>query len=332
MPDIQTLEELKAENAKTEEEITEASAAKEIEAEEEAAEETVGESEGSAEIKEDKSSDDDVESWMKSDDSGEDGQKFSNDDMAKMRKKLRARSEKELDEKESEIEKLRQKVERLESSGSATLLNKAPSPDDFDDDASFDAARADWLVAQAEARVAAKNEAGLKQAEKAKAIADRDNRVDAHYERAVKLAKEYGIDPEMYQASDLAVRKTVESIPALSRGADEVVDHLISLIGEDSEKLMYHIGRNSNARNNFREALEGDVSGIKAAILLGQMKEKLTSPKKVNSVKKPAKRADGDSAAGVSDLHRKYQRSKSAQERFDIRTEARKAGINTRDW
>ena len=334
MPNVQTLDELKAENAEAEKKAAEESAPEAAEIEEEAAEETDGETGEIAESGQDEPEEEPVESWMKSENDSGDEKKFDDSDMARLRKKLQSKADAKLDEKDAEIEQLRAQLQQQAPAGQQP--SNMPTLEQFEyDEHKYAQALLEWNNQQIDSRIHAANQHTQQTEAVALANAERQRKVSSHYDRAAKLAVEAGIDPEVYQASDYAVRRAVASVDTFKANADTVVDHIISSIGEGSEKVMYYLGRNPSVKAEFVDALNSDQTGVKAAVLLGELKTKLTQPiKQATKASKPAKRAEGDSSGSEAgtNLKRKYDRAKTPQARFDIRREARKAGVNTRDW
>ena len=332
------------EEAQTEEntikapETEEETAASEEEGAEEAAGDQEGEASETAESGEENPESETVESWMQSDDESEGEKKFSDGDIAAAKRKLKAKLSKELDDKDDEIARLRSQLQGGAQDPQAGSVDIGPMPTlegcEYDD-AKYQQALTDWHDKRTDAKIAAASNTRQQSEAQKVAQAEHSRLIDSHYDRAAKLAQDSGIKPETYQASDLAVRQAVDSVPALKGKADDVVDFMIANLGEGSEKLMYYMGRNAEARNKLVNALQADSTGVKAGILLGEMKGKLTQPlKKTSKAAKPAKRAEGDTSASDSGatFKRKYDRAKTPQQRFDIRSEARKSGVNVSHW
>jgi hypothetical protein len=333
---VQTLDELKAENAKAENEVTEQSVSEVEETQVEAAEETNTESEMVAEPEQNEDDSDTVESWMQTEgDTSDDDELLTDSDAANIRRKWKGKLKKAVEEKDSEIEKLRAENEQLKSGAVNTVSQelKAPTLESCDyDEEVFQKKMVEYtesLVTKQLQTHATTEQQKYVQEQAAKV---RKSAIDSHYERAAKLQN---ITPEQFQSSDLEVRKVIASVSHFGEKlADNITDDLISHLGEGSEKLMFYLGRNKKAQSRLREALESDASGLKAGILLGEMKKTVMEPvKKTSNAPKPSAKANGDgSGMGVSNFKRKYEKAKSAQEKFKIRQEAKKAGENVRDW
>ena len=337
---VQTLSELKAENAKLEE----AEAAKveavpqteEIEAEEvdesEAVEGVEEEAQGLAESSDDDTTKPEIESWMQSeaDDSQEsnDASDIPSHTAKAMRLKYQAKTERVKDELGSEIAALKAQVEALTANPAKNVPNGKPKRDDFlehDDpdekyfDAMFEWRNANQANEQANHAQVAQQQEFVKQQSVA---------VDAHYSRAEQLAKANKIDAEVYQRSDLSVRTAI---------SDDVAEALISKMGPGSEKVMFNLGRNPQRLNKLQTMLKEDPTGLSAMGFLGELKAELTPPKRKTNAPAPARTAKGGANTSVPGkaMLKKYQaahKSKNMNEAFSIRRAAKKAGVNTSDW
>ena len=338
MPDVQTLEELKAENAKAEQEAAEETASNADESQAAAVEETKELDEANAETANDNSEDDAIEAWMQEEEeSSDDEKKFSDHDVAALRRKMKAKASEKIEEKDSEIEQLRAELETLKGSVNGSPVNSGkpkakPKLSDYDyDEEKYEAAMSEWLDNQIDQKLNHANNRQSETAQQAQAKVELEKAVNSHYERAVNLAKESGIEAETYQSADLQVRQTFERL-APGQG-DSVTDGIIAALGEGSEKVMFYLGRNPAALNEV--ATIQDPYRLMAH--LGELKAKVSQPKKrVSNAKKPVKTADGEHGKlSVSQYEKRYKKAKSATERFNIVQEAKKAGISkaeTRRW
>lgn len=280
-----------------------------------------------------------LEDWMKSDDdqtssnSGE--KKFGDHDVAAAKKKLRAKLEAKHND---ETEKLQKRIQELEQ-GKQPDLQK-PKRDDFYDQADPDEAYAEAVAewkwnqkhAESQAEQAAKN-AERQRLEKQQEVSQG---VDSHYQRAVTLAEESGISAEAYQAADFRVRQAVDEV--FQGAGDSITDALIATLGEGSERVFYNLGVNKARLSELQTLLKSDSSGIRAAVYLGGLKRDLTAPQKRKSTTpKPAPTAEGDApqSASVKALKSKYDKAHAkgdSQAAFDAKREARLAGVNTNQW
>jgi hypothetical protein len=335
---MQSLSELKAQNEA--EELARQNAAQEIENNDAVEEPEVEEEqkiESSDEI-EGVEQESEVEEWQKED--GEIAPMFTSRDVSAAKKNLRAKLERR---HESEVEELKAKIEALEQQKAQPqkpVSQPRPKYSDFNTDEEFEQAMEEWHDRKIDAKLSGRDERLSQEKQRLEAQQRISGSVDQHYERAAKLTQEHGINQEVYQSADLAVRQMVENIRP-GQG-DMVVDYLISNLGQDSEKVMYYVGRNANALNELQSALIGDQSGIQAAILLGSMKARVAMPNKRQSkAPKPATQLKGDEA--VTDksslerkLKKKYQEAQKgggySQAAWNARSEARRAGIDVSNW
>lgn len=337
-----TLKELKAENALEEQQKAEAAPqAEEAEVEsEEVAEVVEEEAQDDAEVEAPESAETDVEAWQQTEEEGVEP-KFTDSDIGTVKRKLRAKLEKKHD---SETEALRAEIKALKKNVAPQAAPQAPTGkpkrEDFydanDPDEAYTDALVDWRLnnqAANQTKQAAEQEQQRLQQEQQRNIT---SKVDEHYTRAAELTKTSGISEDVYRQADQNVRRAVESV-APNMG-DSITDALISKIGGDSEKVMYYLGRNQTKLLEFEKALRSDSSGIEAAMMLGEIKRDLTKPLKRKSnapTPAPSLKGDESSAGKDSALLRKYKeahKAKNTQKAFDIKREAKKAGVNTRNW
>lgn len=336
---MKTLAELKQENAALEEEtILEAPQAEEVEETQEIVEEVeTEETEVEAETEEE-SEETPSEMWMHSEEQDSQGeQAVPVAAHAKMRSKLKAT----ISEKDTEIETLRKEVEQLKSAPQVQTTTKPrPKREDFfeaeDPDEAYLDALSDWKIEQSIAKQQEEQQAATQTKAQQDALLEQSGKVENHYVRAAELASKNGIAPEVYQAADQSVREAVDSV--FTGNGDAVTDSIIAMIGDDSEKVMFYLGRNKQKLGNFKDLLAKDQSGIKAAMMLGELKAELTKPlKRKSSAPSPAPELKGDQVTTASEraLKKRYDtahKNGNSQKAFDVKREARKAGIDTRKW
>lgn len=342
---MQTLEELKAENAAIESaaqepepsapqaveenlDVVEDVAAESIESaveEPEAAADGEGETEG-----------DDLEAWQKTGEVSND-KKFTDSDIGAVKKKLRSKLEKE---HTGELDQLRAEINSLKASSAPqqrtapTLVR--PKMDDYDDDEGFDNAVDAYHDARFEAKLANREGQMADKTRQREAQQTLLKSVDGHYERAAGLVKDSGISEDVFRDSDAKVRSAMESIRP-GQG-DDVVDYLINALGEGSEKVMYYLGRNAQELEILKSKLVSDPQGMTAMAYLGQKLNQLASPqKRRNTAPKPATQINGD--AGGSSSHAKLKsdyakadKAGNTQARFDARRAGKKAGADVSNW
>jgi len=109
-------------------------------------------------------------------------------------------------------------------------------------------------------------------------------------------------------------------------------------MGEGSEKVLYYLGRNQAALNKFQSLLAADKSGMKAAVYLGQEKQRLTNPIKPRSkAPDPASEIKGDEATrGAANKFKKTYDAASKkdhpQDMYNAKKAARAAGVDVSEW
>ena len=334
-----TLEELKAKNASEEVETTKATAAKEVEADDLEAEDESPETVETAESEQGESEEAEVEAWMQTDEqtSDDSGNAVPVAKHINMRSKLKGT----IREQASELEQLRAENESLKANRSQPAKAQpeavAPMPEleDFDyDKGKYARAMQNWIGQQTSAQVSAAMQ-GSQQKQSQQAAQQRFTKsLDDHYDRAANLVATQGISAELYQAADTKFRSVVEAA-APGRG-DAIADHLISSLGEGSEKVGYFIGRNAEAQASLQSKLMADHTGLQAAIYLGELKRQVTSPvRKQSMAPKPAPRIGGSEPAQDMSkrLKREYREAANdPQKRIDTRRKARAAGLNPDEW
>jgi hypothetical protein len=165
-----------------------------------------------------------------------------------------------------------------------------------------------------------------------------EKEVGNHYTRVDSFLQESGIKQEIYDKSDETVRQVIEDI--IPGGGDNIFEALISKMGEGSEKVTYFIGRN---KAEFQSKLMSDKTGIEAAIYLGRKLEQFnnsSTKKRKSKAPAPASNANGDasvkvvSASGKA-FKKKYDalhKSKDTTVAFNVRQEARRAGVDVSSW
>lgn len=337
----QTLEQLKAENAARE--ATQApnpqddagevidEAADVDEPIEQTAESDEGESDTQAE----------AEDWAKGDDQESQGagKKFTDQDVAAAKNKLRAKLDRQ---HQSEIEKLQlQLEEERRKHQQVPQIGDKPKLEQFYDQDNPEEAFAEALVDWKMKASAAQQQVSHQQYEHQRKALEVQRRieqsVDQHYERAAKLAEASGITPELYQSADLKVREAIESVFP-GGGGEGVTNALIANLGEGSEKVLYNLGVNQARRNELVNLLKEDQSGLRASVFLGKLAAELSAPqRKRTNAPPPATQVQGDrktTEAGRA-LHRKYEEAHKrgdVQAAIDLKSEAKRAGVNTQTW
>lgn len=330
-----TLDELKAENAALEAAQAETQVAEvendetetHYEGDEVEAKETKTEGEVSAA----------PEAWMAEDSEDEQasggGAKFSDGDIAAAKRKLRAKLEKqhneELERVKAELEALKRNVTQPAVQSTATV----PTLEQCDyDEGKYAAAMTAWVRSQVQGATQA-SEAQAQQAQQIKAL---EENVEAHYKRAAELVTKHNIDPDLYRSADENFRKTVERVfPGKGELiADQIIGRL-SKLGPGSEKVAFQLGRSAQKREMLEVKLRQDPSGLEASMWLGTLLPEVNLPAaKKTRAPAPAARANGGQGV-VSDevnLRKKYQAENDVQKRFDIKMQAKRNGLDVKDW
>lgn len=328
---METLEELKAENAALEKGASDPPQESKVEIEDEAADVKVEELEKVAEPKEEESSETEVEAWLDGDD------KTSLDDIpdaawATTRRQYKEKAKKLKGESDGEIARLKAENARLKTQAPQSLVK--PKRDDFDEsddpESDYIEALTDWKVNknQAHTDVQRINETQVQRVQGA---------VDHHYERAEKLANKSKISAEQYQVADFKVRQAIDSLRPGS--GDTIADQLIADLGEGSEKVFYNLGVNQVRLSKFTELLKTDPNGIKAGMYLSRLNVELSmrQTRTTNAPKPTSQVNGGSSGSSISGkaFRKKYDEAHKrgdAQAAFDAKMAAKKGGADTRNW
>ena len=275
-----------------------------------------------------------LEPWMK-----EDGEQDLDDPskqvpvgkFVSVKKKLKG----QISDRDEEIERLRrERDEALKQKPKPETVLVRPKKIDFDTDEEFDEAFDKYSLNRTEEtinRTRLEDQQKVRQQQAQQKLVEA---VDGHYERAEKLIGESGITPEVYKVADTTVRAAVEAInPNLG---DVIVDQVISILGDGSEKVLYYLGRNKVALAKFQNLLATDKSGMKAAVYLGQEKQRLTKPIKPRSnAPNPVVDIKGDEVLTGAEgrYKKKYDAAKgNLQKAYNIRKEAKAANVDVSTW
>jgi chromosome segregation ATPase len=338
------LEELKKQNEEEEKKLEEPA----DDLDEEVVEDSEDEQEEVEDLEEEESEDDEkeqktLEPWQMSDEDeaaiskGEE-EKVPVKTHLKIKSKLKGR----LSDAEKENKRLKEENERLQSLKTDEPKLKKPLPEDFKTDDEYEAALDKYEDAVATQRYYKIAETERKTTAQKKAIEARQQSVEKHYERAAELVESSGIKPELFKNADTKFRSAIDSI--VPGSGDVLADHFIDLLGEGSEKVIYYLGVNEAGRNKFQALFSSEPqSGMKAAVYLGQLKQKLLKPAKMTSnAPAPATRHNGDDKPGSGSdkkrakaLKKEYKnaaKSGNPQDIYNARKEARKLGIDVSDW
>lgn len=335
----QSLEELKAENAAAE--AAESEKPEEKATEEEAPEQ--GEEESKTEEEAEEASDDFDEedaAFMQSEeqssgeDDGDDGDgeaKFTDSDVAAVRRKYQGRLKAETEEKDEWKEKyLALKAQQGNpESNSQSQPSRMPKLIDFDyDEKRYEAAMTAWVRQTSSSANQEESEANSQAEAQQKA----KKALDEHYQRVDELTTQFKISDEVYQKADTDFRQAVEDI--IPNAGDTITDSLIVRLGKGAERVIFHLGRNPSKLEKFKNLLREDSSGISASMMLGELRTELVSKKRESRAAKPSAKLNGDasSSGSGSKLKRKYENTEDLQTRINIKREAKLQGIDVSGW
>ena len=253
----------------------------------------------------------------------------------KVKHKLKAK----LGEKDELIAELKGKVAQLSTQQPVAPMElnppKRPRSSDFGTDDEFETAMDSYEDQNREymAQFASHNTVQTQKVQRQEE--ETTKAVDDHYTRAEKLVQENSINPDVFQKTDLMVKSIIESV--LPKAGEQVFNHLVTLVGEGSEKTMFYLGRNKAAQHEFHSLLAQDKTGLKAALYLGRITERIGGAKNQSSRSpKPATNLQGDvnqSPKGNA-LYRKWQNAsgKDPQKAYNLKKEAKAKGIDTSQW
>lgn len=283
------------------------------------------------------------ELWMNSDDEKPeaDANKFTNDDMAGLRKKLQAKADQKLAKKNDEIEQLRADIDALKtqrSSGESEL--KRPKREDFyesdDPDEAFIDALTDYKIARQKSERMAAEVTTEAQRENEKRQAKIAQGEDDHYTRAATLVAKSKLDPEKYQGADLAFRQAIDEI--VPGGGDAITAYMVSTLGEGSEKVVYNVGISKQRLNTIQSLLREDPNGLSLVAHLSDRKNALNNAtKRKTSAPAPAPSVNSDVSqdAGEKTMIKQFNSasdSGNTQKMLDILSAGRKKGYKTNSW
>lgn len=333
---MKTLDELR-EEANTEEvdqQETESMQQEELEEleepEQEDNEEVEAQGHGDAEQGDDNPTDDEQteEAWQHQE------KKFTDNDIAAAKRKLKGRladTNSENEELKAKNAQLEAKNAQLEEKISTPALTGKPSRDQFydadDPEDAYIEALTDWKI---------NNKAGeVNQKQQQNEYQRRLNQdVTEHYTRAENLIKGSNISEEVYQSADSKVRAVVNRVT--NGNGNTITDNIISVLGDGSEKALFYVGRNQAALDKLESELTADPTGLRAVVYLAKKTAELNSPvKRTTTAKPPAKKAEGDDATNFKSFKKAYDKaskSNDVQSIFNLRRQAKQAGVNVADW
>lgn len=330
---VQTLSELRAQEADSEEVKVEQAIEAKPEAEADAEVEQVEPIEGEVETEESASEEDGKPEWAKTE-----GQAVPVAKFVDLKHKLKAVRE----ESQSEIEKLRQENEALRR-GSVQINTvqapelKPPTLADCDYDETLFAEKNDeYFKALIESKLSsyAQRTQSAQGAQSAQQALKQE--VDKHYERASEFVTKKVVSEENYRNADARVRRAIQSIYPKDDG-DAITDELIANIGEGSEKVLYHLGANPAALAKLDSLLRANPSGLKASAYLGELKARFEAVpiNKLSSAPKPDVSLKGNVSLTVKSKQADYDKALNAGDVTMARTikkAAQAVGADTSNW
>ena len=339
----QTLAELRAENAELEGKEPEETPTEGNEPEQLAADDETQEPAEPGEAGQEGGEESTVEPWQLAE--GEESGSVPVAKHASVRSKLKG----EVAERDREIEQLKAQIQQLQG-GMAPgqqpqqgyqpgyqpppQQRAVPMPrlEDFDHDEARHAAAVEaWQLSQMQRMHQAQQQHFQQQQQVTQRKQVISSEVDNHYNRAQELTVKAGISAEAYRDADLAVRQAIDAV-APGQG-DAITDDIIARLGPGSEKVLFHLGRNPSKQAILQQKLRQDP--FEAMAYLGRLSGEITAPvKRKSNAPKPASRANSGNTSTDDEgkMKRRYQNAKSAQDRWKISREAKKAGIDSSGW
>mgnify|MGYP005993686397 CR=1 FL=1 len=350
---IKSLDELKAENAKAEEEVLDnQDVATQDELDDEISDndtdvdadnlEETDTVDGSEETEE-------LESWQQTEegDSSENDQTGfkPNAEAAKKRKQNKALRG-QVKEQQTENELLRKEIEALKAGVAPAQVAPEQKSEPMPtleahgyDDASYNKAMVEWQRKEMQKASTETYQQALRKEQEDKQLLESkqalQKNLDDHYARAGKLVDEGKVKQENYQNADTNVRRTLDTV--FPNAGDQMTDQIIATLnklGAGSEKVMYQLGVNESKLGQLASMLKDDSTGLQAMAYLGKLHAEIQSPAKSRSnAPKPSTKISGDSQVkSSSKLQKQYSKATNLQERLDLKRSARKAGEDVSKW
>lgn len=331
---MQTLEELKAENAAKEQ------ASQAVEVDEQLDADTLeidAQSEADDQDTETEAQGEEVEEWLK----GDSAQAVPLAKHVELKHKLKAR----LSEKDDELAQLKAQIAQMQA---GVMNQQAPQQEvlkmpklsdvDYDEDR-YAEAMAEYSAKLVDSRLKSYSSNNQQEQQKQLVTQQREKALDSHYERAEQLVRSMGgkFTAETYQAAELNFRRQLNEVTG---NGDAVADEIISRLGDGSAKVIAHIGVNSTAMATLKTKLANDPTGLAAAVYLGQLEAKFQSAQtgKLSKAPAPESTVKASAPAGSATMESLKKAYKAAQSRgdlqksFDIARQARANGHNPTQW
>lgn len=161
--------------------------------------------------------------------------------------------------------------------------------------------------------------------------------LDKYYDRVSVLIAKGEVktltQPEQYKAAENTVIKSLDSI---TKQGQAVFNKMVAELGEGAEKVVYHLGVNSESRQAFESQLRADPTGIRAAMFLAEKKALFNSKPTVKPkpVPKPDVPLQGKApkVSSYETAFRKAEKAGDSSGMLAASRAARAAGINPDNW
>lgn len=167
---------------------------------------------------------------------------------------------------------------------------------DFDD-SKYAAKMVEWQQHQVKKQLADLQRSQLEQQQAQLMQQKAEQEIAQHYERAAALGVPDYEDAERVMRDEFG---------------DGAIDSVINAIGEGSERVLFHLGKNAAKRKEIADLLRHDPSGLRAMTRLGQILATLSTEPPANKIShapaadKPV--SGGQSSVGESAILKKLER------------------------
>lgn len=167
---------------------------------------------------------------------------------------------------------------------------------DFDD-SKYAAKMVEWQQHQVKKQLADLQRSQLEQQQAQLMQQKAEQEIAQHYERAAALGVPDYEDAERVMRDEFG---------------DGAIDSVINAIGEGSERVLFHLGKNAAKRKEIADLLRHDPSGLRAMTRLGQILATLSTEPPANKIShapaadKPV--SGGQSGGGESAILKKLER------------------------
>lgn len=245
----------------------------------------------------------------------------------------------QLADKDVEIEKLRSELADKSRTTPAITLTKRPRVADFDTDEAYEDALDQWDNDRATAQVTTIEKGRNHEVQQQQSQRVVDEAVEGHFKRVADIVNKHGIKEDVYAGAEKTFRNDVESL--FPNQGDLIADQLITILGEGSEKTIYHMGINSAARDRFKTIVRDNAAGLglhsAVAYLAGINKEISGTQNKKTSARKPAAQVNGEIAPTASagkhkKAYDKAVKSNDGQAMYNAKKLAKASKVDVSNW